>query len=75
MKIANRLNLVLALTAALTLASTSLQADKRPEQFQKDQTGTNPVNFSRDFRIYNEFTELNTEGDVDYAIVDLEGAG
>jgi len=63
MKIANRLNLALVLTAALTLASTSLQAAKQPDQFKKDQTGTNPVNFSRDFRVYNEFTVLNTEGD------------
>jgi len=28
-----------------------------------DKTGTNPVNFQKDFRIYNEYLWLNTEGD------------
>jgi len=30
---------------------------------QADKTGTNPVNFTRDFRVYNEYTWLNTPGD------------
>jgi len=63
MKIAYRLNLALVLTVALMLTSTSLLATEQPEKFGKDKTGTNPVNFSRDFRVYNEFTVLNTEGD------------
>jgi hypothetical protein len=62
MKITNRLNLALALTAALMLASTNSLAEQSEEQ-KKDKTGTNPINFSRDFRIYNEFTGLNTAGD------------
>jgi hypothetical protein len=28
-----------------------------------DKTGTNPINFTHDFRIYNEFQWLNTDGD------------
>ena len=28
-----------------------------------DKTGTNPINFTHDFRIYNEFIWLNTDGD------------
>ena len=66
MKITNRFNLALALAAALALASTSSlaqESDEQKEKDKKDTTGTNPVNFSRDFRIYNEFSGLNTEGD------------
>jgi len=29
----------------------------------EDKTGTNPIDFSRDFRVYSEFSSLNTEGD------------
>jgi len=61
MKILSKLSLVLTTTFALTLASTNTLAQS--EEQKKDKTGTNPINFSRDFRIYNEFTELNTEGD------------
>jgi hypothetical protein len=65
MKILSKLSLVLMTTVTLTLASTNIlaQSDNLKEKLEKDKTGTNPVNFSRDFRIYNEFTELNTEGD------------
>ncbi len=34
--------------------------DQNPGQ---DKTGTNPINFQRDLRVYNEFSRLNTEGD------------
>lgn len=30
---------------------------------QKDKTGTNPINFTHDFRVYHEYTSLNTSGD------------
>jgi len=39
----------------MTALSLSLHAS--------DQTGTNPINFTRDFRIYNEHSWLNTAGD------------
>jgi hypothetical protein len=72
MKVLNRLNLVLVLTAALMLTSTSLLAREQPEKFGKDKTGTNPVNFQRELRIYNEFTWLNTEGDGEQNVTTLE---
>lgn len=37
-----------------------------------DKTGTNPINFSTDFRIYNEYQWLNTEGDGSQNITTFE---
>ena len=37
-----------------------------------DKTGTNPINFQRDLRLYNEHTWLNTEGDGDQNLTTLE---
>ena len=37
-----------------------------------DKTGTNPINFTYDFRIYNEFQWLNTPGDGEQNITTLE---
>ncbi len=51
-----------AIIVALGLAANAALAQSTEAQ-SKDKTGTNPINFSRDFRIYHEFTELNTEGD------------
>jgi hypothetical protein len=39
---------------------------------KKDKTGTNPINFSKDFRVYNEFTWLNTPGDSYNNVTTLE---
>jgi hypothetical protein len=55
-----RISLALTYIATLTLAAASSHAE---ENQNKDNTGTNPINFSRDFRVYNEFSALNTEGD------------
>ena len=33
------------------------------EEFKADKTGTNPINFQYDFRLYNEYQWLNTDGD------------
>jgi len=33
------------------------------DKFAKDKTGTNPLNFTFDARLYNEYRWLNTEGD------------
>lgn len=60
MKRFNKISLVLTAFAALTMAAVDGHAQ---EAEKKDNTGTNPINFSRDFRVYNEYTELNTEGD------------
>lgn len=74
MKILSKLSLVLMTTVTLTLASTNIlaQSENLEEKLKKDKTGTNPVNFSREFRIYNEFTELNTEGDGTQNVTTLE---
>ena len=37
-----------------TILSTQVLADEEIN-FKDDKTGTNPVNFKHDFRIYNEF--------------------
>lgn len=38
-----------------------------------DKTGTNPINFSPEFRVYNEFTKLNISGDGEQNVTTLEG--
>ncbi len=52
----------LLLVALLTLTMASVNGYAQEEQ-EKDKTGTNPVNFLREIRVYNEYTVLNTEGD------------
>jgi hypothetical protein len=44
----------------VALFATTTQAQDEPKA---DKTGTNPVNFTFDARLYNEFTWLNTDGD------------
>jgi len=39
---------------------------------KSDKSGTNPINFQRDFRIYNEYLWLNTEGDGNQNLTTLE---
>jgi hypothetical protein len=39
---------------------------------KNDKSGTNPINFQRDIRIYNEYTWLNTEGDGSQNVTTLE---
>jgi len=48
--------------AAITLTLTNANLLAQSEELKKDKTGTNPVNFSNDFRVYNEFSWLNTDG-------------
>jgi hypothetical protein len=62
MKSLTKTGLACAVIAALGMASSSNVLAQSEEQ-KKDSTGTNPIDFSRDFRIYNEFTGLNTAGD------------
>ena len=61
MKIFTRHSLIL--TTIVTLTLTSAQAWAQSEEEKKDSTGTNPINFSKDIRVYNEYSVLNTEGD------------
>lgn len=57
-------------TIALSLALPSLAVAQEDEGIAEqlaedtsDKTGTNPVNFQRDLRFYNEYSWLNTAGD------------
>ena len=55
------IGLACAVIAALGLTSNGALAQSAEEN-KKDKTGTNPINFSNDLRIYNEYTELNIDG-------------
>lgn len=61
MKTISKYGLALTVTLALSIAATGAWAQS--EEQKKDKTGTNPINFSTDFRIYNEFIDLNADGD------------
>jgi hypothetical protein len=50
-------------TIALSLAMPSLAVAQSAEEKAKDKTGTNPLNFTYDARLYNEYRWLNTDGD------------
>jgi hypothetical protein len=53
-------------TFALAQESMNVEseADEREkEAMKKDKTGTNPINFTNDFRVYYNFSQLNTVGD------------
>lgn len=39
---------------------------------KNDKSGTNPINFQRDIRVYNEFSWLNTAGDGEQNVTTLE---
>jgi len=49
---------VIFVLALLLLASPVLAQEEK-----KDNTGTNPINFTNDFRLYHNFSDLNTAGD------------
>jgi len=51
------------------LASTGVQAQ---DDAKSDKTGTNPINFTHDARIYNEYQFLNTPGDSDQNVTTVE---
>lgn len=60
----NILNITqLILTTLVTLVAFSANGFAQEQNQKQDKTGTNPVNFSRDFRVYNEYSWLNTAGD------------
>lgn len=62
-----------AVTLILVASTLSLGIKTVSAQDQgKDNTGTNPVNFSRDIRAYNDFSKLNTEGDGTQNVTTLE---
>jgi hypothetical protein len=65
-----RLSMILAVILLFGLAAPRVYAQEKieskedvKEKFAKDKTGTNPLNFTNDARLYNEYRWLNTEGD------------
>jgi hypothetical protein len=59
------------------LAQDEMSLERGPEDDAKaalkaDKTGTNPINFTYDARIYNEFQWLNTDGDGEQNITTFE---
>ena len=64
---------LLPLLCALLAISTGAIAQEEPQQTDKsDKTGTNPINFQNDVRIYNEYSWLNTAGDGNQNLTTLE---
>lgn len=65
---------VLVLLAAMSLCNASFaQAQDKPAaNASGDKTGTNPINFQRDIRLYNEYSWLNAAGDGTQNLTTLE---
>ena len=53
------------------LVSTGAYAQSS-EEMKKDKTGTNPINFTHDFRIYHESSNLETDGDGNQNVTTIE---
>lgn len=67
--------IVTSLFIALVLPSLAVAQEPSAEQITKDtsdKTGTNPVNFQRDLRFYNEYSWLNTDGDGNQNVATME---
>ena len=74
MKRKNKL-LTILLTALLIFGANALaQAEEEGDldKMKSDKTGTNPVNFQREIRIYNDYQWLNTAGDGNQNITTME---
>ncbi len=70
-----RIKQLSALVAGLLIGgvlTSAVAQDDIKEAMKKDKTGTNPVNFTYDARIYNEFQWLNTAGDGDRNVTTFE---
>ena len=65
--------IVLAAILAIVTVAFDAAAEEDPQSGMKaDKTGTNPINFTFDARIYNEFQWLNTDGDGNQNITTFE---
>ena len=72
-KMLKRFRTCASVFATLCLVSPSVFAAEAAELASKtDKTGTNPMNFQRDIRIYNEYSWLNTDGDGSLNMTTLE---
>ena len=56
----------------LAMAVDVQAQDDAKAAMKGDKTGTNPINFTHDVRIYNEYQFLNTPGDSDQNITTVE---
>lgn len=56
---------VVALFAMIALSSAGLAQAQQAEDQKADKTGTNPINFARDIRAYNEYSWLNVPSGFD----------
>ncbi len=75
----NRINYGMAIALSLLLAlgtpSLAVAQDANAEAIAKDtsdKTGTNPVNFQRDLRFYDEYSWLDTAGDGNQNVLTME---
>jgi len=72
-KIKLNLSSVFAAFLIIGLAATGSWAqDDAKAAIKGDKTGTNPINFTHDVRLYNEYQFLNTPGDGDQNITTVE---
>lgn len=70
MNILNKTHCILISLIALVVFSTNGIAQQQADK--SDTTGTNPTNFTRDIRVYNEYTWLNTAGDGNQNLTTLD---
>jgi hypothetical protein len=63
---------LVSLFVAASLSPSVLAQDDAKEAMKGDKTGTNPINFTFDARLYNEFLWLNTDGDGEQNITTFE---
>jgi hypothetical protein len=55
--------ILLCLYLTLLFFGTSIVVQAEEAKKEKDNTGTNPINFTHDLRLYYNFAQLNVEGD------------
>ena len=73
----NRLSKIILMATAVFLITgltcTGVYAEEDAKASMKsDKTGTNPINFTYDLRVYNEFSWLNAEGDGEQNVTTAE---
>ena len=60
------------LLAAMLLSTGAWAHDETEAQGAADKTGTNPINFTHDLRLYHDFSKLETTGDGEQSVTTLE---
>ena len=60
------------LLAAMLLSTGAWAQDTTEAQGKADKTGTNPINFTHDLRLYHDFSKLETTGDGEQSVTTLE---